>query len=513
MSIKTDYGIFDRFIHRSILILLLSTAAAHGAQYTLVINNGRVMDPETGLDAIRHLGLVDDRIVEISDTPLSGTQEIDASGLVVAPGFIDLHTHSPTRLGQHYQLFDGITTALELEVGAFPVADYAGQISEQPLINFGSSAAYLNMRMLHKNGIAVADATATPWPEGTLGWFTVWEMIIGDFQSALAPTFNETANSEELIALRKLLESGLDGGALGIGLPLDYFSEAVEAAELEMIFSVAAQRGAPIFVHIRRGINGDPSGLREVIDLAESTGASVHVCHISHNAMRNIELFLQQIRSAQLRGIDITTEVLPYDAGSTAISAAVFGRDWRTIFNIDYEDVEWAATGERLTQATFNDYRENQPGGAVIHHYLDEAWTRRAIEEPGVIIVSDLITMNSRDEHVPPHNGAFTKVLGRYVREKGAINLMTAIEKMTLLPARRLQDYSPGFARKGRIQEGMDADITVFDPQRIEDQATYRDPYREALGLEAIIVNGTPVVLDGLLLDGVYPGRRLLRAN
>lgn len=497
-----------RLIAIALTVFLHGTALAQ--DYSLVINNGRVIDPETGLDAIRHLGIEGSTIASVSAEPLTGARTIDARGLVVSPGFIDLHTHSPTELGQYYQLFDGVTTALELEAGTFPVAQYAGQISDKPLINFGASAGYLNMRLLHMDGIAAADGASTPRPQGLKGWMTAIRFLFTDFQNALKRTFTETASNEDLTALRVLLNEGLDQGGLGIGLPLDYISEAVNERELRMIFEVAASRGAPLFIHIRRGINGDPAGLREVLNMAGETGTSIHICHISHNAMRNIDFFLAEIRAAQSQGIDVTTEVLPYNAGSTMISAAVFSRDWQTIFGIGYEDVEWAATGERFNADMFEEYREKYPDGAVIHHYLKEGWTLRAIQEPGVIIVSDLITMKSREVHVPPHNGAFSKILGRYVREQHALDLMTALKKMTLLPAQRLETYAPAFAKKGRIQVGMDADLTIFNPDTILDRATYSNPYQEALGLAHIVVNGIPVVSGGKLIEAVYPGQRLL---
>ena len=495
----------------ALLLLILHVLGSTGAwSYSLVINHGRVIDPETGLDAVRHIGIEENRIVEISSTPLRGDDTLDATGLVVAPGFIDLHTHSPTELGQYYQLFDGITTALELEAGSYPVLDYGAAIKEKPLINFGASAGYLSVRLLHKNGIATGDAAATPMPANLKGWITAAKLLFTDFDTALRETFRESADSTDRAALAELLTRGLDDGALGIGLPLDYISEAVDAQELAMVFETAASVSAPVFVHVRRGINGDPSGLREVIALAERFDTSVHVCHISHNAMKNIDLFLREIREARARGVDITTEVLPYNAGSALISSAVFGRNWREIFDIDYQDVEWAATGERLTQTSFEKYRKEEPQGDVIHHYLRDAWTRRALAEPGVIVVSDLLPMKSRDTFVAPHNGAFTRVLGHYSRENSVLSLPEAIEKMTLLPARRLQDYAPAFRRKGRLQAGMDADITVFNPDKVSDQATYRDPYREAVGLHHVIVNGSVVVRDATLVPNTFPGKRLL---
>ncbi len=481
--------------------------------YSLVINNGRVMDPETGLDEVRHLGIRDGHIAILSDVPLTGLDTIDASGLVVAPGFIDLHTHSPTELGQYYQLFDGVTTALELEVGSYPVAAYAAEISDHALINFGASAGYLSMRMLEKNGLEANGVSGTPRPVGLLGWWTALKFYLTGLEKALAPTLTEAATDEELTILRASLHEGLDRGGLGIGLPLDYFSEAASKQEVALIFEVAGERRAPVFVHIRRGRNGDPAGLREVVTLAERFDTPVHVCHISHNAMRNIGQFLAIIRHARDRGVDITTEVLPFNAGSTVISAAVFGRDWQRIFDISYQDVEWAATGERLTEETFDAYRANQPQGAVIHHYLKDEWTQRALREPGIAVVSDLVPMKSLDIGVPPHNSAFSRVLGYYVRELQVIDLMTAITSMTLVPARRLESYVPQFARKGRVQQGMDADLTVFDPATIAPRATYREPYREAAGLHHVIVNGQVVVEAGELAPGVHPGRRLLATD
>jgi hypothetical protein len=501
----------DRRRLRHVLATLLigffaNTSIADVPFYDLVLVGGRVIDPETGGDAIGNVGIEDGRITAISAENMSGATVIDVAGQVVAPGFIDLHTHSPTRLGQKYQILDGVTTALELEAGAYPVTQYGSRIRDQALNNYGASAGYGSIRLEVKHGIRQPHLI-TDDPE-LLGAKGLWTAIRSVF-SQPREVMTEPASAGERAQLRERIELGLDQGGLGIGLPLDYMSEAVDGDELRMIFETAAGREVPIFIHIRRGINGDPTGLNEVLGLAEETGAAIHVCHISHNAMRAIDDFLAQIRAARERGVDVTTELLPYNAGSALISSAVFGRDWQTVFGIDYADVEWAATGERFDEAMWKEYREKYPDGQVIHHYLKEEWTRRALVEPGVIVVSDLLPMETEQDKVAPHNGSFAKILGRYVREEQLLDLTTALGKMTLLPARRLEKMAPAFARKGRLQVGADADITVFDPAVVIDRATYENPYQASAGINHVIVNGELVVRDGELLDDVFPGRAL----
>jgi N-acyl-D-aspartate/D-glutamate deacylase len=490
------------------LAAFASTADQHeaGAEYELVLSGGHVIDPESGLDAVRNVGVQDGRIAAISEAPLRGALLIDVSTLVVSPGFIDLHTHSPTPLGQRYQVLDGVTTALELEAGAYPVADYGALIREAPLTHYGASVGYGSIRLEIKLGIRQAHLiTGSPTPVGWRGYWTVVRSLFGTPDDV----FVEPMDAEERQQAREMLHRGLDEGGIGIGFPLDYISEAVDEDEARLVFEVAGERGAPVFIHLRRGVNGDPAGLREALRLARETGAPLHVCHIQHNAMRNTELFLREIREARASGVDVTTELLPYNAGSALISSAVFSRDWRTIFDIDYGDVEWAATGQRFDEAMWNEYREEHPEGQVIHHYVKEEWTRRALVEPGVIVVSDLLPMMSEQSKVAPHNGAFSKILGRYVRELGVLDLETAITKMTLLPARRLETTAPVFARKGRLQVGADADITVFDPNTVLDRATYQNPYQPAEGIAHVIVAGELVVRDGALVEGAHPGQHL----
>lgn len=471
----------------------LSRAGA-SIEYDIVLSGGHVMDPETGLSAIRNVGISNGKISAISKQDLLGKQLIAVDGMVVAPGFIDLHNHSPTPLGQQFQALDGVTTSLELEAGSYPVSDHGKYLEQGAAINFGASASHAAMRIQLKPDTAAdsssSNANAGPRLSGR--------------------AYTEPANAEEREQLRALLNEGLDQGGLGIGLLLDYMSTAVDDAELRLIFEVAGERQTPVFVHIRRGMPGDISGLEEVIALASESQAPVHICHLQHSAMRGTSEFLKLIRQARAGGLDISTEFFPYNAGSTSISAAVFFRDWQSIFDITYEDVEWAATGERFTELTWKEYQQKYPKGAVIHHYVDEAWTRELVEADEVIVVTDGLPIIDTAVLAPPQGvGSFAKILGHYVREKKALSLMSALRKMTLLPAQRLEKTAPVFARKGRLQVGADADITVFDPDSIASNSTFRKPYQASSGVEYLLVNGKPVISAGEFLQDSKPGLRL----
>jgi hypothetical protein len=473
------------------MFLVFSAPAVEAGQdgYSLVISGGRVIDPETGTDQQLNVGVKDDRIVALTADKLQGQAEIDASGLVVAPGFIDLNNHAFTELSLNLMISDGVTTRLQLESGVFPISDFGLMFEAFATSNYGATVSYSRSRRhaLEAIGYSGKGSDAT----------------------------DQAAGPEKLYpVIRQTLLEQLDAGALGIGLPLDYISKLVSNDELHVLFEVAGQRQAPVFVHVRRGVNGDPTGLREVLDLSLKFNAPLHICHITHSGMRNTDLFLREIAETRSKGVNVTTEILPYNAGSTSIGAAVFGRNWQEIFGITYADVQWAATGEYFTSLEqFEQYRRDNPRGGEIHHYVKEEWNRRAIVEPGVMVVSDAVRIQSLDKKAPPHIGAFARVLGKYVREEGLITLEDAISRMTYLPALRLQDFAPAFSRKGRLQVGADADITIFDPERVIDKATYEEPFERSEGIDYVIVNGVVVVRHGELEPDVYPGKIVLSGD
>jgi N-acyl-D-aspartate/D-glutamate deacylase len=456
-------------------LLLLPLFALSAQDFDLVIANGRVMDPATGLDAVRHIGVRAGKIAAVSTSPLRGRTTIDAKSLVVAPGFIDLHSHGQTPENYRFKARDGVTTALEMEVGVSPVAAWYREREGKAVINYGATAGELPARMavMHDTGKLLPRDKAVERP----------------------------TTEDERRQIRQLITRGLDEGALGIGMGIAYEPLATRD-EVFQIFRLAAGRPATIFVHMRNGGPVEPGvidALQEMIADAASTGASVHIVHITSMGLRETPLCLAMIAGARERRLDITTEAYPYTAGMTDISSAIFSEGWQgRQGGISFGDLQWAATGERLTAESFARYRKQ--GGMVAIHSIPEEIVKLAMANPMVMIASDGILDEGKGH--PRAAGTYARVLGKYVREEKTLSLMDALKKMTSMPADRL-----GMKNLGRIAVGADADITVFDPARVIDRATFEKPAQYSEGIEYVVVNGVPVVQRGALVDGALPGR------
>ncbi len=454
------------------LLFLLTPLSAQ--QFDLVVGNGRVIDPESRLDAIRNVGIAGGKIVAISSAPLAGRAAIDATALVVAPGFIDLHSHGQDPENYRYKAMDGVTTALEMEVGVADVKAWYDKRKYQTLINYGVSVGHLPLRMelMHDPGGFLPTGDAA----------------------------HRAATAAEIADCRRGIEQGLAQGALGVGLGLQYTPGASRAEILEM-FASAAHAGAACFVHLRSGGDESIAALEEAIADSRETGAPVHVAHISSTGLAATPRLLALIAAARGRRLDITTELYPYTAAMSGIESALFDAGWQQKLGIGYPDLQWAETGERLTADSFARYRRT--GGGVILHMIPASALDAAMADPLVMIASDGGMRNGKGH--PRSSGTYARILGHYVRETGALSLMDAIRKMSLLPAERLQQRAPAMRAKGRIQVGADADLTVFDAAAVSDTSTYEHPGRYSTGIRYVLVNGTAVVSNGKLVEGT-PG-------
>ncbi len=467
----------------ALLALLVLTAAIGGAgdgrlsaaqasEFDLVIDNARVIDPESGLDAVRNVGISGTKIAAIESRPLQGRRRIEARGLVVAPGFIDLHRHGQNPENYRHAALDGVTSAFELEVGSGDIERWYREREPGQVIHYGVAIGHIPVRMA-----VMGDS--------------------GDFLPS-GPAAHKAASDAEVAEMRRRLEAGLRAGAVAVGFGTAYTPAASPWEVLEMFRAAGAHR-ASAHIHVRGGIQG----IQEAIADAVTTGTPLHVVHINSTGGSSVGRMLQLIGEAQARGLDITTEAYPYNRGSTRIESSLYD-NWEQRSDEAIAQIIWVETGESLTRETFAKYRAI--GGSVIQAPSPIEFVQQAINSPLTMIASDGSAMKEGKGH-PRSTGTFSHVLGRYVREAGSLTLMDALRKMTVMPAKRLEARVPQMRDKGRVRVGADADLVVFDPARVVDRSTYQRQSLPPDGIAHVIVAGAEVVSGGRIVEDVAPGR------
>lgn len=491
------------------VVVLLAGAPAKAADYDLVIHNGRVVNPANSLDSVRDVGIRDGRIAALSREPLAGAAEVDAAGLVVAPGFIDLHAHGQREFEAWLQAQDGVTTQLEMEAGAWPIDAWYEQRAAAAPINYGATAGHIPVRIA-----SMVDLAAIGLDERDLAIGLLNNPRFEDI-AAQESWSHDAASEDQLSAIEARLQRGLDQGALGIGFGINY-TAGTTRAEIYRMFELARANGVTAFVHSRfmaeTELGGSVDAIQELLANAAASGAGLHIVHIGSSGGSRVPLILDMIDGARANGVDVTTEVYPYTAWSTFIGAAIFDGEFTRRLGLGYGDIELPESGERLDRERFEWLRANAPQTIIVGHGMQEANVTAAVAHPGVMIASDGMFYEDGRAH-PRGAGTFSRVLGYYVREKGALGLMEALGKMSYLPARLLEDAVPQMQRKGRIEIGADADLVVFDPQRIADRATFAEPSLPSAGIAHVLVNGEFVVRDGEPQRGSYPGRPVRRGD
>jgi N-acyl-D-aspartate/D-glutamate deacylase len=464
----------------ALAVASLSWPAAPAAQSAppvdLVIAGGRVIDPESGLDAVRDVGISGDRIVAISAAPLQGKDRVDATGLVVSPGFIDLHRHAVGDNSYRYAVRDGVTSAFELEIGTPDVDAWYRMMGPARLINFGVGAGHIGARMA----------------------------VMGD-KGFLLPTgpARVEASAEQVERILAQVDRGLADGGIAVGMGIAY-TPGIAPAEIEGALRLAEKHDTFLFVHMGAG---GLAAARRLLAAGAAAGTAVHIAHINSTAGDDVRGWLDAVQEARNGGQDVTTEVYPYTAGASLIQSALYD-DWQTWTDEHFARMQWAATGERLTRETFAKYRAI--GGSVISHANTEESLRIGIGDPQPMFASD----GGRDlDDNPTHPraaGAFARILGRYVRDERVLSLTAALRRMTLEPAKRLEGRVPEMKDRGRIRVGAFADISVFDPATVIDKATYTDAAEFSAGIRCVVVNGVLVVRDGdFVTRGALQGQRI----
>jgi len=437
------------------------------------------MDPESGLDAIRNVGISEGKIRAISTGALEGKKVISAEGLVVAPGFIDLHQHAWDEESVRFKIRDGVTSVLELEVGADDVDKWYQKYEDKLPFNYGVSVGHIKVRM----------------------------RVMGDFPSFLPKSDSKAAtivaSPEQVKKLKAGISRGLDQGAVAVGFGIAYTPAATRREVLEM-FRVAGKYDACCHVHIRERREKSVEGLQEVIANSAISGAGLHIVHIQSTGAAETPDLLRIVGDAQTQGMDVTAEVYPYTAGMTDIKSSIFADGWRKTFNAEYSDLQWGETGERLTEETFHQYRKT--GGLVIIHMNTENVVTNAVKHPSTMIASDGLKGHPRNA------GTYARILGFYVREHDNLDLMTALRKISLMPAMRLEKRVPAMKNKGRIKVGGDADLAIFDPKMVTGKATFTSAKEFSTGIPYVLVGGTVVVKNGEIVEGTFPGKAIRAA-
>jgi N-acyl-D-amino-acid deacylase len=495
----------------------------------LVIRGAEVHDGSGAAPVVADVGVRDDRIAAVGEVAVRGGREIDGRGLALAPGFVDVHTHDDVTLLRHpllpTKVAQGVTTVVvgNCGFGVAPAEPARRSMLFSPsmtqLMDWADHAGYV--ARLEHDPAAVNVAFL-------VGHGTAREGVLGD-------TFQRPATVHEVARMRAIVEEGLAAGAVGMSSGLAYEPGCFASTDELVALAGAVRSAGGIYTsHIRNEGDGVVDAVAEAIEVGARTGVPVQLSHHKAAGTNNwgrVTTTLAMVDSARVNGVDVMMDQYPYTAGSTGLAAVLaqgalgndvgdhpagaFGRVAPAQVRLAWMPGRPDLAGRTL-EAIAGDTGEDpvevarQLVGAcatvqVVLDMMDEADVRTVLAHPWTMIGSD----SSHQVRGKPHPrtcGTFPRVLGRYSRELGVLNLPTALHRMTGLPARRF-----GLADRGTIAPGMAADLVLLDPEAIVDRATFDEPLRAPAGIRGVWVNGERVIDDGDH-TGARPGRLLRRA-
>ena len=463
------------------------------------------MDPETMYDDIANVGIKDGKIAVIAKDMIQGKETINAKGLVVAPGFIDTHFHSIQAVGYKLGLRDGVTTGMDLEMGTqgSHMKEWYAKRAGKTRMNYGAAVSHELARAFVLDGNDGVDILSG-----------VRTRADGDGWSSRQP------NLEEGNGILKNLDEGLQAGAIGIGSTVGYMRAGVSAREMFEVQRLAARYGRQTSVHFRYTpgtATTEANGLQEALANAVVLDAPFLACHFNNPGW---ELVHELLTRARAEGHNVWGEIYPYAAGSTTLNAVFLRPEmWIDQLGNRYEDTLFdPATNTFFTRETYASTLKTDPTHLVVVYKSPPEDVVKWLSLPGVSIGADNMPFLPVDQELdttpyeqlanthPRTAGAHAKTL-RLGREN-AVPLMQSLSQLSYVSAKHLGEMGlEAMQVRGRLQQGMVADIAIFNPETVTDHSTYEKGMLPSTGFAAVIVNGKVVVKDDKVNPDVFPGQ------
>jgi len=488
--------------------------------YDVVITGGRVIDPETKLDAVRNVGIKGDKIAAVTEDPIQGKETIDAKGHVVCPGFIDTHNHNcAIPFGEKLALRDGVTTPLELEGGVYPVDEWYASVEGKCRTNYGASVGTA----------AVREHIFNPKYKTKFAGDFLYDMMGAPNQTNFTMQWStQIATPDQIKKVERMLDEGLSQDAIGVGHAPGYMASGCSQEESIIAQKMAGKYGQSTFVHARFSGQMPPTsgllGFLEMMAPQELYGGGLVIQHLSAQALRDTLTALELFDAANNKGIQVIGEIYPYDYGASIVGADYLVPDnYGPNMGRDYKDIITISDLKPLNKERYDEIMKTAPMTPAMFYNAKEEDIVKGLEHPSSVVGSDAYIWTDREtgemvydwDHPydtvnghPRGAGTHARILAWTREKKLNIPLSLAVSKMTYMIAKYMEDNGvPQMADKGRIQEGKDADITIFDPETVQDNATMKDGGLPSSGIPYVLVNGTVMVRDSETVDDVFPGK------
>ena len=438
-----------------------------------LIYGGRLIDPANRVDGLHNLLIEDGKVIWVGQGHPDADQTIDATGKIVSPGFIDIHMHEDP-VGEDGKIAYDIANSM-LRMGVTTAT--GGNCG----INVYDPVEYL----------ALVDQQGAPVNMVMFAGHEYFRKAAG------AEDIYAKATEEQKVAMAQAIQKALDQGCVGVSFGLRY----VPGANEDEFYRAAACCQASkklISSHVRDDADGIFGAIDEFCAAGVKYGIPVQISHIgSMGGFGQMEAVLRQVEDYRLNGLDIAMDCYPYFAFSTRIGTPTYDPGWLDRYHCDYSVLEFSEgkyKGQRATKETFDEVRRDHPSCITVCYVMKQEDVRLAFRHPAVMLASDGLLSNGQGH--PRASGSFPRFLAEFSR-KGDLSLYDAVNKMTAMPAQRL-----GLANKGRLNVGADADITIFDYEKITDGATFAEPVLPPVGIDYVLIGGKIAARNCEIVDG-----------